>query len=309
MEKKVLITGGKGLVARRLVSWLAEDGWDVALLSRGRPTPWSQVPVFHWDPLRGMVDEAALPYAEHLIHLAGAGMGERRWTPQRKKKIIDSRVKSLDTLREAIDKAGMQVRTLISASGIGYYGSSRTGHRYVETDPPGEDFPAMVCRIWEAAAGEFTKPGSRVVTVRTGLVLSGEGGALPRLAFLARMGLGAPLGTGKQAFPWIHIDDLCRIYCHLLDEPGLEGPFNAVAPESVSNRDFSRALNHQLHRPNILPPIPHALLRLVQGEMASMLTGGSPVSGERIQASGYSFLHPGLEEALDHISKKQSRKK
>ena len=297
---KVLITGGTGLIGRRLVNMLLDKGHEVILLSR-RPGSRNDIPVFLWDPEKGEMDENALEGVEIIVHLAGLNIGDKRWTPERKRRIVDSRVKSGELLLQALHSGRFQPRAYISASAIGYYGASTSDKIWDEGAPPGEDFLGQCCLLWEAVGAGFEALGIRTVMVRTGVVLSRQGGALKKLSLPVSLGAGAPLGSGKQFFPWIHMEDLCGIFLHVLEGQGLKGPYNAVAPEHASNREFTRNLARVMRRPMFLPGIPAPLLRLMLGERSLMLLEGSRVSSEKIRASGYSFRFPELEMALKDI--------
>jgi uncharacterized protein (TIGR01777 family) len=317
---KILLTGGSGLVGRRLTDYLQKGGWEVAVLTRqpghisattgpthsaataGSPA----IRTFLWDPGKGTLDPAALDYARHIIHLAGANLGEKRWTRSRKEVILLSRTRTAETLKLHLDRAGVQPDTFITASATGYYGNTNRDKVFTEGDPPGEDFAARVCRDWEAAADRFASPQTRVLKIRMGVVLSGQGGALPRLARLSRLGLCSPLGTGRQYFPWIHLEDLCGIFLHVLLAKDMHGAFNAVAPEMVTNREFTRTLCRQMDRNYLLPPVPSPLLHLVLGEMSSILTRGNRCSPAKLMEAGFTFRHPQLLPALETILKNSS---
>lgn len=310
---KVLITGGTGLIGRHLIPMLRERGYRVALLSRSRPrrqpgsqnqsppAPIETVPSFIWDPDHRTMDPTALEYAENIIHLAGENLGGGRWTAARKKRILDSRIQTIDTLLLWAEKEKVRPATLISASAVGYYGTISSGKTFSEEDPPGEDFTGQVCRLWEEAADRFADKGSRVVKLRTGVVLSGKGGAFPRLAGPAKRGLAAVVGSGRQYFPWIHMEDLCRMYLLALENTEMKGAYNAVAPGICTNQEFTHQLSGQLGRSAWLPPLPPYLLRLALGEMSVLLTEGSRISCSRIREAGFTFLRPRLENALANL--------
>lgn len=290
----LLITGGSGLVGRRLTSFLYTNGHTVRLLSRspGQHT-------FFWDPLRGLLDEKALEGVDAVIHLAGENIGAKPWSATRRKAISDSRVLGLELLRQALERRGQPLTTLISASAVGYYGNDTTGRTYVETDPPAKTFLSQVCVDWEAAAFAFQATGTRVVALRTGLVLSRLGGVLPLLQRLGRLGLLAPLGSGRQPMPWIHLDDLCGLYIKALDDSKLEGVYNAVAPEPHSNRSFSATLASTLHKPLFPLPLPAFALKAFMGARATLLLEGCQVSAQKTTETGFTFRYPTLREALE----------
>jgi hypothetical protein len=199
------------------------------------------------------------------------------------------------------NEAGNQVKTLISASASGYYGTVTTDRTFTEDDPPGSDFLATVCREWEEAALAFGATGTRVALVRIGVVLTDRGGALPKMALPLKFGLSAPLGNGVQWVPWIRLEDLCRIFIHLLDRPNLSGPFNAVAPEPATNRGLMQALARRYRKLFIPIGVPPLLLRLLLGEMSVITLRGTRLSSARIRETGFRFDYPDLSEGLKEL--------
>jgi uncharacterized protein (TIGR01777 family) len=254
--------------------------------------------VYEWDPDSGVIDPEAISTADYIIHLAGAGLGDRRWSEKRKKEILDSRTDTARLLAAGFMQTGRRPRAFISASGTGYYGSATSEHVYTESDEPGTDFIGEVCRRWEETAKEAEKLGIRTVIIRTGIVLTRRGGALQRMALPARFGIGSPLGSGRQYVPWVHIDDLCNIYLKAVGDLSMSGAYNAVAPEHVTNREFMKTVSTVLGKPFFLPAIPSFMFRILFGEMSTILLNGSRVSPEKIISSGYSFDYPGLRNAL-----------
>lgn len=237
---------------------------------------------------RPYTDEA-LEGVTTIINLAGESLSAGRWTAKRKKRIIDSRVNTLKTLKQLLTKRPNQVKTLISASAVGYYGTITSGHVYSENDPPGTDFLADVCREWEAEAETFKELGIRVVVVRIGVVLTAKGGALPKLMIPMRFGISVPFGSGDQWIPWIHPEDLAGAFLHLLKTPGLSGPFNAVAPDPIRNRELMKLLASVRHRLYIPIGVPAFLMKAVLGEMAVVTLEGSQVSPQKLIHSGFEF--------------------
>lgn len=292
----ILITGGSGLIGRALTQALLDEGHAVRWLSRG-PAQRPDVPAFTWDIAQGTVDPRALDGVAHIVHLSGAGIADRRWTAARKRELHASRVDAAHLLRQAATAGGADIRTFVSATGIGYYGAVTSDHVFTESDPPGTDFIAQLCAAWEQAADAWM-PMCRVVKLRTPMVLSGEGGALPRLAAPVRWGAGAALGSGKQWVPWVHLDDLVRAYVQALTDTALHGAYNVAAPEAVDNRTLMRTIAQVLHRPFFLPAVPGVVLRAALGELSAVLLRGSRVSAQRLLDSGFRFRHPDLRPAL-----------
>ena len=301
--KNILITGGTGLIGTHLGLRLQEKGYHVALLSR-TAKPDSSLPVYIWNPDKGEMDAEALNQADHIIHLAGVNIGEKRWTPERKQQILDSRVKTGELIFNAIEQGGRKPSAFITASATGYYGAATTEALYDESTSVGNDFLGWTCAMWEGVADRFEEIGIRSVKIRTGIVLSKQGGALSKLSLPIRLGVGSPIGNGNQFMPWIHFEDLCGIFIHAIEHPQLAGAFNAVAPEHITNRGFTKKVARELKRELWLPNIPAGVMRLLFGEMSVMLLQGSRVSSEKIRAEGYSFQYPDVDLALKNIFSK-----
>lgn len=301
----ILITGASGLVGSALIHRLheAEPDRPIHVLTR-RPTEVQAiagctVKAFGWSPSDGHVDPDALLGVDHIIHLAGEPVAQR-WTPATRVRIRESRTKALNLLKQVCETAHLAPR-IISASAVGLYGHS--ADLMTEHSPPGEGFLADVVKEWEDAAADLGSLGGGHVTFRIGLVLSAKGGVLERLLPIYRCGLGAPLASGKQFQSWIHIDDLVGLLMAALAHPEWHGPYNAVAPEAVSQREFSRTLAGVLNRPHFFPNVPAAALRLWFGEAAEALLASHKVRPERLLEAGYSFEFSSLEKALfDAIS-------
>lgn len=301
MEKKILITGGTGLIGQRLTELLLEKkGYSVCYLSR-KKRPIDQVKVFEWSPQEGKVDKEAFENVHAIIHLAGAGVADKRWTESRKKEILASRIQSTQLLAQTIKELGSPPEVVISASAIGYYGIN-TGNTLVdENSPAGNDFLAEVTHRWENAMQAIEKQQIRTVKIRVGVVLSPKSGALPKLLQPVRLGLGAPLGTGKQCLSWIHIDDIARMFILALENNGFSGAYNGVAPNPVSNAEMTKAIASVIHRPAFLPNVPAFMLKMMLGEMASIVLGGNRVSCNKIINDGFEFEYPELKEALKNL--------
>lgn len=272
MPKTVLITGGTGLIGRRLTELLLERDYRVAYLSRSGDS-FPNVSVYQWDIAKGTVDPRALDSMDYLVHLAGAGIADSRWTDERKKAIVKSRTDSIELLAHIMKAQGQRPEAFVSSSAVGYYGADTGEKKNTEQSPPGADFLADVTVKWEAAADSIKDFGVRTVKLRTGVVLSEKGGALPQIAAPARYGFGAPLGNGKQWMSWIHLDDMCRLYIEALENESWEGVYNGVAPQPVTNAALTKMICKALNRPQLLPSVPEFALRLVFGEMADVVLG------------------------------------
>jgi uncharacterized protein (TIGR01777 family) len=295
MYKKVLITGGSGLIGTRLTTMLQQRSYDVVHLTRGESN--ADVQSFSWDPARQSIDEHALDGVGVVIHLAGASIAGKRWTPGYKRQILASRIDSTRLLFNTIQRRAGSLHAFISASAIGFYGSGEKTKPLDEDDKPGQDFLAGVVQKWESEVRAIATLGPRVSLVRTGIVLSAEGGALSEMMRPIRWGVGAPLGTGQQIVSWVHIDDLCRAYIFLM-ENRLSGTFNVAAPVPVTNEQLTKAIAEQLHKPLWLPNIPGFVLKGVLGEMADAVLTGSAVSPQKIVGEGFSFEYSDIGSAL-----------
>jgi uncharacterized protein (TIGR01777 family) len=295
----ILITGGSGLIGRYLTSALLAEGYVVSHLSRNGTT--GKVKVFKWDPENKYIDPAAFDGVDYLIHLAGANIGEKRWTRRRKEEIVNSRVASGKFLHEVIAGNNIKLKAFITASATGYYGSLTTDRIFTEEDPPSGDFLGTTCRLWEEGADLFARMGIRTVKIRTAVVLEKSDSALGKLMKPARFGLAVQLGTGRQYFPWIHIDDLCKIYVKAVSDEGMYGPYNAVSPEQINHSEFIRTMAAVMGIPFFLPPVPAWILRAAMGEMSEIVLSGSRISAEKIIKAGYNFRFEKLDRALKNI--------
>jgi uncharacterized protein len=296
----VLITGGGGLVGRYLTSALLSEGYTVCHLSRHAGT-YEKVRVFSWKPEKEIIDPEVFNCIDFIIHLAGANIGEKRWTRKRKEEIVESRSGSARLLHRIVTGNKIRLKAFITASATGYYGSVTSDRIFSEEDPPADDFLGNTCRLWEEGADLFAGSGIRTVKLRTAVILEKSDGALSRLIKPARLGLVIRMGDGKQYIPWIHIQDLCNIYLKALKDLKMHGAYNAVAPEHVNHNDFIRAMAGAINKPVFLPPVPAVVLRTVLGEMSDVVLKGSRISGEKIIKAGYSFRFSNLNAALKDV--------
>jgi hypothetical protein len=292
---RVVVSGASGLVGSALVPALRAAGHRVDGLSR-RP-PRAGTTDIQWDPAQRRLDPRALERVDAVVHLAGESIAALRWTTSVKERIRRSRVDGTRLLAGTLAGLERPPRVLISASAVGYYGN-RGETPLTEKSAPGSGFLADVCREWEAAADPARAAGIRVVHPRFGLVLAGQGGALPRIARPFRLGAGGVVGSGRQYWSWIGIDDLVGVIELCLALDALAGPVNAVAPAPATNREFTRALAQVLRRPALVP-LPALAVRLVLGEMGrALLLDSARVVPRRLERAGFRFRHPGLEDAL-----------
>jgi uncharacterized protein len=300
-NQTILITGGTGLIGRRLTQLLQQQGYTVTYLSRS-PKADGNVQAYRWNVTTGEIDPRAIQTADHIIHLAGAGIADQRWTEARKREILDSRTQSTALLASTLQRTQHHVKSFISSSGIGFYGSDTGDRPLSETSPAGSDFLAQVSRAWERATEPIAVQGIRTVRIRTGVVLAKDGGALPKLAQPIRLGVGAPVGSGDQYLSWIHLDDICRLFIAALQTESWSGAYNGVAPGPVTNADLTRQIAQVLGRPQILPNIPGFVIKLMFGELAITVLGGSYVLNKRLaDETNFSYQFPDLRKALDDL--------
>jgi uncharacterized protein (TIGR01777 family) len=302
-RETVCITGGTGLIGSSLMRILKLSAYRVLVLSREKSDDPDSF-LRHWDIENGVIDPVAVENADHFVHLAGASVGEGRWTAERKKEIRDSRIKSTRFLYETLSKLKNRPKTFISASAIGIYGHD-TGGVLLDEDrvKPSDDFLAMVTREWEEEVHKIRELGIRVVILRIGVVLSYFGGAVPQLTKLFKLGLGSPVGSGEQYMSWIHLDDLIDLIKYCIENREVEGTFNAVAPHPVTNQEFSKTMAEVMGKPYFMPKAPGFLLRMVLGEKASLVLGGNRVSSKKIMETGFNFKFENIEDALFNILK------
>ena len=302
MAKKILITGASGLVGNRLTELFLQKGYQVSHLGRSKKE--GKVPSFVWDIDKGTIDPQALAGVDVIIHLAGAGVAEKRWTGSRKKEILDSRIKSSALLFNTLKNEKHSVAAVVSASAIGYYGFGLKDEIFTEENQAGSDFLARVTQQWEEEVEKISSLAMRVVKLRIGIVLSNKGGALMEMVKPIKLGAGAALGTGKQYLTWIHLDDLCEMFIKAATDRTMIGSYNAVGPEWVTNIKITKAIANVLKKPLWLPPIPGFVLRIILGEMADIVLNGSKISSDKIQKTGFEFQYTKLEDALKNLLSK-----
>ncbi|MFK8060993.1 MAG: TIGR01777 family oxidoreductase [Polaribacter sp.] len=290
---KILITGGTGLVGKMLSTMLIKKNHSISILTRS-PKNKNE---FKWDLSTSYIDEKAFRDIDYIVHLAGAGIADKRWTDERKKVILDSRVDSANLLFKKVKNLNIKLKGFISASANGYYGAITTEIIFTEDDKPANDFLGQVCVAWENAAHQFETIQIPVTIFRTGIVLAKNGGALEKML----TPIVSPLGSGKQYLPWIHIEDLCNMYLMAI-ENNLTGIYNAVAPEPHTSKSFSKVLAKTFKKPFLPIAVPSFILKLVFGEMADILLKGSRISSKKIEKNGYSFRFYELKKALKDLN-------
>lgn len=298
----ILITGGTGLVGGHLIPKLTSKGYKIHVLSRSKQDSKEEhVSFFKWNIKEQFIEDGALDNVDYIIHLAGAGIADSKWTDNRKEILIDSRVDSLQLIYDEIKKSGNKPAKLISTSGIGYYGAYTTDKIFEETDKPGEDFVSEICVKWEQAASQFLTLGMNVVIPRVAVVLADNGGALDRMKTPTKFNIGSPLGSGEQYMPWIHMDDVCRFYIEAIENEKINGVYNLSADEHVTNKVFSKTLASTMGKAHFFPNVPAFMLKLLFGEMANIILKGSRVSNEKLNETGFDFKFRELKKALADV--------
>lgn len=302
---RIIITGGTGLIGKALCPLLLADGHLVTVLSRNpdaaRGMP-RGVRIEEWD---GKTPEGWSQFVngtDAIINLAGAGIADSRWTAQRKQLLRESRIHAGLAIQKAIQQAAQKPKVLIQSSAVGYYGAHNDDELITEAAAPGQDFLAKVCFDWEMSTAPVSKMGVRRPVIRTGVVLSKEGGALPKMLLPFKFFAGGPIGSGKQWLPWIHLTDQVRAIKFLLDHPSADGPFNLAAPNPVNNKQFGEILGAIMRRPAFMPT-PGVAMQALFGEMSTVLLDGQRAVPQRLEELGFAFTYSTLREALSDLLK------
>ncbi len=301
---RVIITGGTGLIGSALAKSLLADGHEVIVLSRnpGSAKIEPGVRIENWTARSGDGWSNLITSDTAIVNLAGAGIGDKRWSDERKKLILESRVNAGAAVVDAIEKAAEKPRVVIQSSAVGYYGTP--GDQVLTEDSPaGDDFLADVCKQWEDSTQAVESMGVRRVIIRSGVVLSMDGGALPRMLLPFKLMVGGPIGNGSHWFPWIHIDDEVKAIRFLIENDGAKGVFNVMAPNPLTNGDFTHEVGKIMQKPAVIP-VPKLALQLMFGEMAIMVIDGQRAIPQRLQNQHFEFTYPTIEPALNNLFKK-----
>src|ERR1017187_1509851 len=295
----VLITGGSGLIGSTLTDLLLANNYIVSHIGRKKVSN-NKVLSYQYDLHNGTFDAEAIAQADYIIHLAGPNLADSRWSKSRKNELIASRVVSGEMLFNALQEIPNHVKGVISASGIGYYGD--TQEIFVDENMPcAKDFLADVCRQWESVIEKIATLNIRIVKLRLGVVLSEKGGALTPMTKAVKLYIGSPMGSGSQYISWIHIDDLCNLFLKAIEDEKMQGVYNACSPNPITNKNFIKTLAKILHKPLFPINVPSLILKIVFGEMASILLFGCKPSCDKIIKAGFKFQYPELDIALKNI--------
>jgi len=297
------------MIGQALTKSLLEKGYDVIILTRnkGKQKPAGNFRYANWNIENDTVDKDAFEKADHIIHLAGANVAEKRWTEKRKKEILDSRIKSGELLVKALQEIPNKIKTVISASAIGWYGSDPeipNSKPFTENDPADKSFLGDTARQWEAAIQPVQQLEKRLVIYRIGIVLSNKGGAYPEFKKPMKLGVASVLGNGKQIISWIHIDDLAELFIYAIENEKLNGVYNAVAPNPVSNKDLINRMQKSKGGFHITTQVPEFILNIMLGEMSTEILKSATVSNKKIEDMGYQFIFPTIDTALFNLQKK-----
>ncbi len=307
----ILISGGTGLVGTNLTRHLIERNFQVIILTRNKNSVSSNpnISYSYWNVESQILDSAAIKKADHIVHLAGAGVMDNNWSAEYKKKIVESRTKSAELIIKKLKENDHHVKTFVSASAIGIYGpdfnplARREG--FTESDQPSHDFLGETCVLWEAASEPVKDLGIRRVVLRQGIILANEGGAFKEFKAPLKFGVATIFGSGKQILSWIHIDDVCRMFCESIENDYVHGVYNAVAPEPLAQKKFMTILGEKLKGKFYIPMhIPVFMLKLILGKRSVEILKSATVSNKKIKATGFTFLYPSTEAALTELTKK-----
>ena len=307
----VLISGGSGLIGTKLTSYLTERGYEVIILTReqNKTSSSSVVSYSFWDVKKQILDADVLKKADHIIHLAGAGVMVKKWTDEYKKEIVESRTKSSELIIRCLKKMPNHVQSFVSASAIGWYGEDRDPllHKdgFIETDPADKSFLGETCLLWESSVDRVKELGIRLVKLRTGIVLSNDGGAFNEFKMSLKFGTASILGNGRQVISWVHIDDMCRLYVEAIENKDMHGVYNAVAPMPVTNKQLIIEIAKKLKNTFYIPVhVPEFFLKLLLGKRSTEILKSATVSSKKIKLTRFTFLYPTIDAALNNLLNK-----
>ncbi|KUJ61771.1 cell division protein [Flavobacteriaceae bacterium CRH] len=300
MAKNVLLTGGAGFIGKYLTEVLIAGGFSVSVLSRSDRKNTPLITYYKWDLKSNFIEEEAVLKADYIIHLAGEGIVEKRWTEKRKKAILESRTKPIELIYSVLKNNNKILDAFVSASAAGIYGADTSEEICLEDSAPANDFLGITCQKWESTVDTINALGIRTVKIRTGIVLGRDEGFLKKITPSFKAGFGSVIGSGKQYIPWIHVEDLCQIYAKALIDAEMNGPYNATITDNTTNAKLSGILAHLYGYKIWLPKIPAFVIKLILGEMSVAVLEGKRVSSEKIQKAGYEFQFTDIEIALSN---------
>ncbi|HUC80182.1 MAG TPA: TIGR01777 family oxidoreductase [Flavisolibacter sp.] len=303
----ILITGGTGMIGSAITKALLQKGHSVMVLTRKAKAPKGGIVYKEWDIEKGTIDKTAIAEADYIFHLAGANVADGRWTKKRKQEIVDSRVNSGQLLVKSLKEITNNVKAVVSASAIGWYGPDPVipnPKPFTETDAADDAFLGKTCQQWEGAIWPVADIGKRLVIYRIGIVLSNEGGAYAEFKKPLKFGVAAVLGSGKQIVSWVHIDDLVRLFIKAMEDGNMQGVYNAVAPHPVSNKELIMAIAKSRNKFFIPAPVPSVALKIALGEMSIEVLKSATVSSRKVEEAGFRFLHPTITNAVNNLEKK-----
>ena len=309
MDRTVLITGGTGLIGKALTTKLIGRGYKVIILTRKAISEdMDGISYAQWNIEKNEIETEAINKADYIIHLAGAGVMDKKWTDEYRNEIVQSRTRSSELLIRALNETNNKVQAVISSSAIGWYGKDkqpviRPGG-FIESDPPDEGFLGETCRLWESSITPVSKMNKRLVIIRTGIVLSNDGGAYPEFRKSLQFGIASILGSGKQIISWIHIDDLCNMFIYAMEKEALQGVYNAVAPLPINNKELILKLAARIRKSFFIPlHIPSFILKTILGERSIEILKSTTVKSIKIKEAGFNFMYPTIDIALDDLCK------
>ncbi len=308
----VLISGGTGLIGTNLTRHLIEKNYEVIILTRDkdRPSENSKIAYSYWDITKQEIDHEAVIRADHIIHLAGAGVMDKKWTRDYKNQIVESRTKSSSLLIKSLQENSHHIKSFVSASAIGWYGGDakplKRQEGFIETDPADNSFLGETCRLWEESIAPVEELGIRLVKLRTGIVLSNEGGAYKEFKMPLKFGIAGILGNGKQVVSWIHVDDLCRMYIEAIENNELRGSYNAVAPIPVTNKKLILQAAETTKNKFYIPVhVPGFIIKMLMGKRSIEILKSCTVSDKKIKATHFTFLYPSIESTIEELAMKK----
>jgi len=301
MKNTIVITGGTGLIGKRLSELLPSDKYDLRILTRSKRAAHDNVSYFTWDPLNGEINISVFEGCDYVITLAGAGIADKRWTDKRKRLIIDSRVKGNEIVRTSLAKIEHRPKAIIAASAIGFYGDRKDEILTESSEAGSTEFLTESTLAWENSIHRFNEISDRLSIIRIGIVLSTKGGALEKMLLPLNFGISGYFGDGSQYYSWIHIDDICQMFIDLIEQKLIAGIYNGVAPDPVSNKKLTNTITKVTRSLGFSLPVPSMALKFIFGEMSNTILNSTNVSAQKIQKEGFEFKFPEIRDAIQDL--------